>query len=139
MKIRLPTSLQNLFLFLALVAGFCCCCYIVTFKKIFFKFCIICHLRLLTSLFFRFWSASFSTESGICSAVSDSLQTHGLQSPWDSPGQNTGVGSLSLLQGIFPTQKSNPALLYCRILYQLGHKGSPSLLNRDFLKFLEQK
>ena len=47
-------------------------------------------------------------------------------SPWNSPGQNTGVGSLSLLQGIFPTQGSNPGLPHCRqILYQLSHKGSP--------------
>ena len=44
------------------------------------------------------------------SVVSDSLQPHGLYSPWSSPGQNTGVGSLSLLQGIFPTQESNPGL-----------------------------
>ena len=49
-----------------------------------------------------------------------------IYSPWNSPGQNTGVGSLSLLQGIFPTQGSNPGLLYCRrILYQLSHQGSP--------------
>jgi len=42
-------------------------------------------------------------------------------------GQNTGVGSLSLLQGVFPTQGSNPGLPHCRqILYQLSHKGSPS-------------
>ena len=34
--------------------------------------------------------------------------------PWNSPGQNTGVGSLSLLQGIFPTQGSNLGLLHCR-------------------------
>ena len=34
-------------------------------------------------------------------------------SPWNSPGQNTGVGSLSLLQGIFPTQESNWGLLHC--------------------------
>ena len=48
-----------------------------------------------------------------------------LYSPWNSPGQNSGVGSLSLLQGIFPTQGSNPCLLHCRwILYQLGHKES---------------
>ena len=40
--------------------------------------------------------------------MSNSLQPHGLHSPWNSPGQNTGVGSLSLLQGIFPTQGSNP-------------------------------
>ena len=46
--------------------------------------------------------------------------------PWNSPGQNTGVGSLSLLQGIFPTQGSNPGLPHCReILYQLSHNGSP--------------
>ena len=43
-----------------------------------------------------------------------------------SPGQNTGMVSLSLLQGIFPTQGSNAGLLHCRwILYQLSHKGSP--------------
>ena len=53
---------------------------------------------------------------------------HGLYSPWSSPGQNTGVGSLSLLQGIFPTQGSNPGLPHCRwILYQLSHKGRPKL------------
>ena len=46
--------------------------------------------------------------------------------PWNSLGQDMGVGSLSLLQGIFPTQGSNPGLLHCRlILYQLCHKGSP--------------
>jgi len=44
-------------------------------------------------------------------------------SPWNSSGQNIGVGSLSLLQGIFPTQSSNPGLTHCRrILYQLSHK-----------------
>ena len=57
------------------------------------------------------------------------LQTHGLYSPWNSPGQNTGVGSLSLLRGIFPTQGSNQGLLHFRwILYQLSHKGSPRIL-----------
>ena len=54
------------------------------------------------------------------SLVSNSLQPHGL---YDFPGQNTGVGSLSLLQGIFPTQGSNPGLPHRRrILYQLSHK-----------------
>ena len=44
-------------------------------------------------------------------------------------GQNTGVGSLSLLLEIFPTQGSNLGLLHCRwILYQLSHKGSPRIL-----------
>ena len=55
------------------------------------------------------------------SVVSNSLQPHGLHSPWNSPDQNTGVGSLSLLQGIFPTQESNWGLLHCgQILYQLS-------------------
>ena len=41
--------------------------------------------------------------------------------------KNTGVGSLSLLQGIFPTQKSNWGLLHCRwILCQLSYQGSPT-------------
>ena len=63
------------------------------------------------------------------SVVSDSLPPHGLNSPWNSPGQNTGVGSLSFLQGIFPTQGSNPGLPHCgQILYQLSHKGSPRIL-----------
>ena len=58
--------------------------------------------------------------------MSNSLQPHGLYSPWNSPGQNTEVGSLSLLQRIFPTQGLNPGLLHCRqMLYQLSHKGSP--------------
>ena len=62
------------------------------------------------------------------SVMSSSLQSHRLYSPWDSPGQNTGVGSLSLLQGKIPTQGSNPYLPHCRqILYQLRHKGSPVL------------
>ena len=47
------------------------------------------------------------------------------ESSWNFPGQNTGVGSLSLLQGIFPAQGSNPGLLHCgQVLYQLSHKGS---------------
>ena len=61
-------------------------------------------------------------ESESCSVVSDSLRSHGLYSPWISLDQNTRVGSLSLLQGIFPTQRSNPGLLHCRwILYWLSH------------------
>ena len=68
-------------------------------------------------------------ESESLSVMSDSLRPHGLYSPWNSPGQNTGVGNLSLLQGIFPTQELNPGLLNCRrILYQLNHKGSPRIL-----------
>ena len=55
------------------------------------------------------------------------FETPWLYSPWNSPGQNTGVGSLSLLQGIFLTQESNQGLLHCRqILYQ------PSYLESQF-------
>ena len=95
-------------------------------------------------------------ESVSCSVVSDSFQPHGLSSsrllcPWNSPGMNTGVGSHSLLQGIFPTEGSNPGLPHCgRILYFLSHQGSPwqhtctlywcciilGLLSYDILKHL---
>ena len=64
------------------------------------------------------------SESESCSVMFHSLQSHGLYSPWNSPGQNTGVGSLSLLQRIFLTQESNWGLLNCRwILYQLCYRG----------------
>ena len=73
------------------------------------------------------WKGKKRRES--CSVVSNSLQPHRLYSPWNSPGQNIGVGSLSLLQGIFPNQGSNPGLPHCRrVLYQLSHKGSPRIL-----------
>ena len=72
--------------------------------------------------------ASFSTSKMVClpnrsesesrSAESNSLQPHGLYSPWNSPGQNTGVGCHSLLQGDLPNR---------RILYQLSHQGSPRM------------
>ena len=109
------------------------------------------------------------SESEGRSVVSNSLQLHGLYSPWNSPGQNTevgslypspgdlpnpgieprsptlqvdsfpaepswkprntGVGSLSLLQQIFPTQELNWGLLHCsRILYQLSYQGSSTHL-----------
>ena len=64
------------------------------------------------------------SESESCSAVSDSLWPRGLYSPWNSPGQNSGVGSIPLSRGIFPTQGLNPGLLHCRwVLYQLNHQG----------------
>ena len=66
------------------------------------------------------------SESKSHSVLSYSVRPHGPQSPWASPGQNTGVGRLSLLQGIFPTQGWNSGLLHCRwILYHLSHQGSP--------------
>ena len=65
-------------------------------------------------------------ESESCLVMSDSLWPHGLYHPWNSPGQNTGVGSLFLFQGIFPIQELNQGLLHCRhILCQLTYWGSP--------------
>ena len=65
-------------------------------------------------------------ESRSCSVVSNSLQPHGLYSSWNSPDQNTGVGSLSLLQGTFPSQESNQSLLNCGgILYQMSYQEAP--------------
>ena len=70
-----------------------------------------------------FLRSSNGKESESHSVVSNSVRPHGLYSSWNSPCQNTGVGSLSLLQGIFPTQVS-----YRWILYQLSHQGSPRIL-----------
>ena len=71
----------------------------------------------------------FPSCSASHSVVSDSLWPHGLYSPWNSPGQNTAVGSFSLLRGIFPTQGANLGLPhYRKIFYQLSHKGSPRIL-----------
>ena len=69
------------------------------------------------------------SESESCSVMSDSLWPHGLYGQSNSPGQNTGMGSLSLFQGIFPTQGLKPGLPHCRqILYQLSHQGNPRIL-----------
>ena len=65
------------------------------------------------------------SEGESSSVLSDPLRPQGLYGPWNSPGQYTGVGSLSLLQGIFPTQRLSPGLPHCsRILYQLSYQGS---------------
>ena len=83
-------------------------------------FLILC-MKILRCTEMKKWSESRSV-------VSDSLRPHGL-SPWNFPDQNTEVGSLSLLQEVFPAQGSNPGLPHCRwILYQLSHKGSPRIL-----------
>ena len=64
-----------------------------------------------------------------CNPMDCSPQRRLLLCPWNSPGQNTAVSSLSLLQKIFQTQESNPGLSHCRrICYQLSHKGSPRIL-----------
>ena len=86
------------------------------------KSIVCCRVHFWHCTFLKKWSESHSV-------VSDSLWPHGLYSTWDSPDQNTGVGSLSLLQGIFPTQGSNSGLPHCRqTLYQLSHKRSPRIL-----------
>ena len=70
----------------------------------------------------------------VASVVSDSMRPHRRQPtrlphPWDSPGKNTRVGCHALLQGIFPTQGSNPGLLHSRqIFYHLSHQKSPRIL-----------
>ena len=104
-----------------------------------FMYVFVCNIGLI----WGWWSVSFYffylkhlqintiqvSESESHSVVSDSLRPHGLESPRNSPGQNTGVVSSSLLQGIFPTRGLNPGLLHCgQILYQLSHKGSPRIL-----------
>ena len=71
------------------------------------------------------WMIKKAEKVKVGSVMLHSLQPHGL-SPWHSPGQNTG---LSLLQGIFPTQRSNPDLPQWKwILYQLSHQGTPRIL-----------
>ena len=69
------------------------------------KLCLLLDRRILSYWAIR--EAQVLNESESCSVVSNSLWPHELYSPWNSPGQNTGVGSLSLLQGIFPTHMQN--------------------------------
>ena len=67
------------------------------------------------------------------SVISESVQSYGLQParflcPWEFPVKHTGVGYHFLLQGIFPTQRSNPGLLPCRqILCHLSQQGIPCI------------
>ena len=78
------------------------------------------HLSFLSNWLPHIYSEVKWIES--CSVVPNSLRPHELYSPWNSPGQNTGVGNLSFLQGIFPTQGLNPGLPHCRqIIYCLRH------------------
>ena len=76
----------------------------------------MCHLPSLVSF----------SEVKVTQSCLTLLRPHVLYNTWNSPGQNTGVGSHSLLQGTFPTQGSSPGLLHCRqIVYHLSHQGSP--------------
>ena len=85
--------------------------------------------------FFTSWTTR-EAQNQSCSVVSDSLRPHGLYNSWNSPGQNTGVGSLFLLQQIFPYRESNWGLLHCNwILYQLSYQGRTSWKKWFFFSF----
>ena len=63
--------------------------------------------------------------------MSNSLQPHGLYSPCNSPGQNTGVDSYSLLQGSSqPRDQTDLSCIFRQILYQPSHQGSPRILEK---------
>ena len=117
---------------------FCECHSTIILCSIFIIWCFLAHLlthlpnpnshtehKLFGGNVFVFVSPIYPYESESSSVVSNSLQPHGPYSPWNSPGQNTGVGSRSVLQGSFPTQELNPGLpLFRQILYQLSYQGS---------------
>ena len=69
--------------------------------------------------------------------MSDSLRPHGLYSPWNSPGQSARVGSLSLLQGILPTQRLNPGLPHCRRMDSLPTEISGKPNREDYVSHLK--
>ena len=76
------------------------------------------------------------------SIVSDSLWPHGLYPtrllcPWDFPGNSPGMGCHFLLQGIFPTQGSNPGLPHCKqMLHHLSHQGCPVMIDSKSWKMM---
>ena len=74
----------------------------------FFSVCTRCRERSSKSAEKHCYKLRFSLKVKATQSC-PTLRPHGLYSPWNSPGQNTGVGSLSLLQGILPTQGWNPA------------------------------
>ena len=94
--------------------------------------CPLCRINTGTLLFPGL--KYFSGVTQLFSCADDSLGLYGLQPttrlcPWEFPGKNAAVGSLSLLQWLFPAQGSNPGLPHYRwILYQLSHPGSPRIL-----------
>ena len=83
-------------------------------------------------------SSMYESESVSHSVVSNSLRPHGLQPtrllcPWNSPGQNTGMGSHSLFQGIFPAQGSNLYLLHYRQILLCEKPGKPSSMYKTYV------
>ena len=78
---------------------------------------------------------NLESENESRAVMCDCLWLHGLYRQWNPPVQNTGAGSHSLPEGIFPTQGLNPGLPHCRqTLYQLNHKRSPRIL--EWLAYL---
>ena len=133
------------------------CCPLLLLPSIFLSIRVLSNESILPIRWPKYWSFSFSISpsnehSGLISfridwfdllAVQGTfkslLQYHSSKSidssALSSLGQNTGVGSLSLLQGIFPTQGSNPGLPHCRrILYPLSHQFSVLRSNKTILK-----
>ena len=147
---KLPLSGQHCLLFMAI--AFCICLFLSPYMFYAINCLQVSLLRAGTALysllvyftwviflFFFFSCAHFIRRAYLCVClVTQSYLTLGDPmdcSPpgssvrGDSPGKNTGVGCHALLQGIFPTQGSNPSLPYCRwILYQLSHKESQRIL-----------
>jgi len=123
---RLPSSVIHKLLHLLSLLSFPACWPFTCPQHSLTAFLVAVSMQMFTSFSV---SVHWKSESESHSVVSNFLWPHGLYSPWHSPGQSTGVGSHSLLQGIFPTQGSNPGLPHCRrMLYQLSHKGSPGIL-----------
>ena len=100
-------------------------------RTVWFSFHLGCHSQLFHSQpsVFLLWLRQLPW-CGDQASASVPPPTQGRSNPTNTPGQNTGVGSLFFLQGIFPTQGSNAGLPHCRwILYQLSHEGSPTILD----------
>ena len=77
----------------------------------------------------EYWSGWRSEVAQLCPTLCDPMDSSLPGCPWDFPSKNTGVGCHFLLQGIFPTQGSNPDLLHCRqMLYRLSHQESQRIL-----------
>ena len=94
--------------------------YLLTFLLSVFPCKCFAHSRMSINIFWKEWGKVKVKVVQSCLTLCDPMD-----SPWNSPVQNTGVGSYSLLQGIFPTQGSNSGLPHCRqILYQLSYQGS---------------
>ena len=131
---RLPSSLIHKLLHLLSLLNFPACWPFTCPQHSLTAFLVAISMQMFTSFSV---SVHWKSERESRSVVSSFLSPRGLYSPFNSLGQSTGVGSHSLLQGIFPTQGSNPGLPHCRrILYQLSHKAQ-ALIATSPIKDLE--